>query len=132
MELVIVCVLIATVAVFALAYQRGTSETVLDDAAWQKLRASAEMQRSLYLNRGAYSEDPVVLSGQLRGVEYTNSAALNDTHISVGLVGTDVVMASPSQIGTCLYLRMTAAGTRTEGSFVPASAAECHYEVAAE
>ena len=132
LELVVVCVLVASVAVFALAYQRGSSETVLDEAAWQKLRASAEMQRSLYLNRGAYSEDPAVLSGQMRGVEYTNGAALTDAQISVGLIGTDVVMASPSQTGACLYTRLTAAGDRTEGSFVPAVAAECHYEVAGE
>lgn len=127
-EMIVVCVLIAVVGALAAASQRSTSTTVLDDAAWQKLRMTAEVERDLFMNRGAYSADPVLLGSRISGVSFTNAAAVTEEMISVGLIGADVVLASPSETGSCLYLRITPDGSRQEGIFEIGTPEECHAE----
>jgi hypothetical protein len=125
-EMIVVCVLIAVVGAIAVATQRGTSSTVLDDAAWQKLRMTAEVERDLFTNRGAYSADPVLLGDRLDGVNFTNAAAVTEDMISVGLIGADVVLTSPSETGSCLFLRLAPDGGRQEGIFEISTPEECH------
>jgi type II secretory pathway pseudopilin PulG len=122
-EMIVVCVLIAVVGAIAVATQRGTSST---DAAWQKLRMTAEVERDLFTNRGAYSADPVLLGDRLDGVNFTNAAAVTEDMISVGLIGADVVLTSPSETGSCLFLRLAPDGGRQEGIFEISTPEECH------